>query len=100
MPRSLSSLMKHLARRGGEPRPVSTRQSRPMGEVRTAGRAALVVLGIIGLGLLLFVAWPLPSGLMDREGALSVRVLDREGTLLRELPSRRESRSVSLPRGA
>ncbi len=33
-------------------------------------------------------------------GPLSVRVLDREGNLLRELPSRQDSRSVSLTRDA
>src|SRR5215813_8476333 len=49
------------------------------------------------LGVLIFVAWPLPAGLLDAEGTLSVRVLDRDGQLLRELPSRRASRSVALP---
>jgi len=50
--------------------------------------------------VLLFVAWPLPSGLLERDGRLSVRVLDRDGQLLRELPSRRASRSTSLPADA
>ena len=49
-----------------------------------------------GVGCLVFVAWPLPPRLLDADGALSVRVLDREGQLLRELPSQRASRSVSL----
>ncbi|HZW89837.1 MAG TPA: transglycosylase domain-containing protein, partial [Myxococcaceae bacterium] len=49
------------------------------------------------MGVLAFVAWPLPAGLLDAEGTLSVRVLDRDGQLLRELPSRRASRSVALP---
>jgi membrane peptidoglycan carboxypeptidase len=48
-------------------------------------------------GALLFVAWPLPPPLLDPEGTLSVRILDRDGQLLRELPSRRASRSTSLP---
>ncbi|HET6983225.1 MAG TPA: biosynthetic peptidoglycan transglycosylase, partial [Myxococcaceae bacterium] len=43
------------------------------------------------------MAWPLPAGLLEVDGSLSVRVLDRDGQLLRELPSRRASRSVSLP---
>src|SRR5262245_9028830 len=58
----------------------------------------LVVLGsLVVLGALVFIAWPLPSALMDLDGRLSLRVLDREGELLREIPSRREVRSVSLP---
>ncbi len=57
----------------------------------------MVTAGALALGLLTFVAWPLPAGLLDRAGALSVRVLDRDGQLLREFPSRRDSRSVSLP---
>ncbi|HZJ55100.1 MAG TPA: penicillin-binding protein 1C [Myxococcaceae bacterium] len=48
-------------------------------------------------GVLVFVGWPLPPGLLDADGALSIRVLDRDGQLLREMPSRRASRSVSLP---
>ena len=51
----------------------------------------------VAAGVLLFVAWPLPAGLLDPEGTLSVRVLDRDGELLREIPSRRASRSTSLP---
>ena len=108
-----AALSRHLARvrwrlggRSGTPEPSidsdrSSGPSRPLREIRDLlGRAAVVVLGVVALGLLLFVAWPLPSGLMDREVALSIRVLDRDGTLLRELPSRMESRSVSLPRTA
>ena len=57
----------------------------------------MVAAGAVALGLLTFVAWPLPAGLLDRAGTLSVRVLDRDGQLLREFPSRRDSRSVSLP---
>ncbi|MGZ6029460.1 MAG: transglycosylase domain-containing protein, partial [Myxococcaceae bacterium] len=56
--------------------------------------------GITVLGLIAVIAWPLPPGLLDADGALSVRVLDREGNLLRELPSRQDSRSVSLARDA
>ena len=57
-----------------------------------------MLLPVVGVGV--FVAWPLPRGLLDAEGTLSVRVLDRDGQLLRELPSRRASRSVALPAGA
>ncbi|HVP59070.1 MAG TPA: penicillin-binding protein 1C [Myxococcaceae bacterium] len=63
-------------------------------------RPAFVVAGALAVGLLAFVAWPLPDGLLDPAGTLSVRVLDREGQLLRELPSRKNSRSVSLPSDA
>jgi penicillin-binding protein 1C len=50
--------------------------------------------------MLAFVAWPLPPQLLDPDGALSVRLLDRDGHLLREIPSRRASRSNSLPADA
>ena len=56
--------------------------------------------GLLALALLGFVSWPLPSGLLLQDGTLSVRVLDRSGNLLRELPSERDSRSVVLPAGA
>lgn len=64
------------------------------------GRAVVVVCGAVALAPLVFVAWPLPAGLLDQDGALSLRVLDREGELLREFPSRRSSRSIALPRDA
>ena len=54
----------------------------------------------VAAGVLLFVAWPLPQGLLDPEGTLSVRVLDRDGDVLKEFPSRRASRSTSLPADA
>src|SRR5262249_17950935 len=58
----------------------------------------LVVLGSpVVLGMLVFVAWPLPPALLELDGRLSLRVLDREGELLREIPSSQEVRSVSLP---
>jgi penicillin-binding protein 1C len=50
--------------------------------------------------MLVFVAWPLPPALLEQDGRLSLRVLDREGELLREIPSRHEVRSVPLPRDA
>jgi penicillin-binding protein 1C len=63
-------------------------------------RALVVLVGTVVLGLLGFAAWPLPPALLEPEGTLSLRVLDREGGLLREIPSAQASRSVSLPRGA
>jgi penicillin-binding protein 1C len=48
-------------------------------------------------GVFLFVGWPLPEGLLEADGRLSVRVLDRDGQLLRELASPRASRSTWLP---
>src|SRR4029450_5545876 len=63
-------------------------------------RGLLALLGTGAVVMLAFVAWPLPPGLLDPDGALSVRVLDRDGHLLREIPSRRASRSISLPADA
>jgi penicillin-binding protein 1C len=65
------------------------------------GRRASAALGLAGgclaLGLATFVAWPLPPHFLDAQGTLSVRLTDREGGLLRELPSRSEERSEVLP---
>jgi penicillin-binding protein 1C len=61
------------------------------------GRALVVVGGCLGLAVLTFVAWPLPPDLLDAGGTLSVRLTDREGELLRELPSRSQDRSQLLP---
>ncbi|HET9034784.1 MAG TPA: penicillin-binding protein 1C, partial [Myxococcaceae bacterium] len=63
-------------------------------------RGLLALLGTGAVVMLAFVAWPVPPGLLDPDGALSVRVLDRDGHLLREIPSRRASRSISLPADA
>ncbi|HZX41829.1 MAG TPA: transglycosylase domain-containing protein, partial [Myxococcaceae bacterium] len=76
-----------------DPTPLRTRPARP----RLLGRTLVVVTGALGLWCFTFVAWPLPPGLLDPAGSLSVRVQDRDGQLLRELPSRRDSRSTSLP---
>ena len=43
-----------------------------------------------------FVALPLPPGLLDYRSAASVRLLDRDGTLLRELASGQQGRLVAL----
>src|SRR5262250_1123832 len=64
---------------------------------RSLRRRLVLAAVAVWVGVLAFVAWPLPAGLLDAEGTLSVRVLDRDGQLLRELPSRRASRSVALP---
>jgi penicillin-binding protein 1C len=61
------------------------------------GRAFVVVGGCLGLAVLTFVAWPLPPDLLDAGGTLSVRLSDRNGGLLRELPSRSQDRSQLLP---
>ncbi len=47
----------------------------------------------------LFVAWPLPAGLLERRPAPAIRFADRTGRLLREVRSRADGRSVPLPRG-
>lgn len=46
-----------------------------------------------------FVVWPLPEEILSRDEMISVRITDRNGGLLRELRSRKDGRSVSLPRG-
>ena len=72
---------------------------RPPGEwLQIAVRVALACALSGVLGVLGFAALPLPDGLLDPEGQLSVQVTDRSGALLRELPSDEDSRSVLLPR--
>ena len=69
------------------------------GLARTLSRVALAMV-VGGLGAAAgFVAWPLPGGLLDRTPVSSVRFLDRDGRLLRELPSRSDGRSVGFPPG-
>lgn len=46
-----------------------------------------------------FIAWPVPEALLSRDELISVRITDRNGGLLRELRSRQDGRSVSLPGG-
>ena len=70
------------------------------GALRTAARLGAGAVGLAALAVATFVAWPLPEGLLDPDGQLSLRVTDRSGALLRELPSVQESRSVLLPREA
>lgn len=84
-------------------RPLGRRLRQGASRARSSTRVRRVLLGLplaaLG-GALLFVAWPLPRGLLESDGRLSVRILDRDGQLLRELPSRRASRSTSLPQDA
>jgi penicillin-binding protein 1C len=70
------------------------------GGVRWAARGASAALALAAAGAAAFVAWPLPTGLLDRRPVTSVRFTDREGGLLRELRSREDGRSVPLPNGA
>ena len=63
-------------------------------------RVVLAVSAAVAAVLLGFVAWPLPGGLLEADRALSVRVLDRDGQVLREIASSRASRSTSLPADA
>ena len=50
---------------------------------------------LAGLGLL-WVSWPLPPELLERQGPASLRLLDRTGGLLREVPGS-DGRAVTLP---
>src|SRR5512138_3243357 len=47
----------------------------------------------------LFVAWPIPAGLLERRPVAAVRFTAREGRLLREVRSRADGRSAPLPPG-
>jgi penicillin-binding protein 1C len=57
--------------------------------------ARVVLYALAGAGVVLaaFVAAPLPAGLLDYRPVASVRVLDRQGGLLRELHSRADGRA-------
>ncbi|MBS2031538.1 MAG: transglycosylase domain-containing protein [Deltaproteobacteria bacterium] len=60
-------------------------------------RAALALGFAPVLAAVAFVAWPLPSKLLDRERLVSLQIADREGGTLRELRSLDDGRSVALP---
>ncbi len=51
------------------------------------------------LGLVAFIAWPLPPDLLDRTRVSSVRIEDRQLGLLRELRSGEDARALPLPPG-
>lgn len=57
---------------------------------------ALVWLHLVPVAALAFVLWPLPDDLLDRAPTPSVRIVDAEGGLLRELRSRADGRAVAL----
>lgn len=64
------------------------------------GRAALAsVVAAPALALALFVAAPLPTGLLDQSGVTLVRLTDRRGGLLREARPDGVSRARPLPPG-
>jgi penicillin-binding protein 1C len=44
-----------------------------------------------------FVLWPLPEGLLGRRRIAAVRFTDRDGALLREVPSPLDDRGIPLP---
>jgi len=58
--------------------------------------AAAAALAIFAAAV--FIASPLPAGLLDRRAVAAVRFTDRTGRLLREVASRADGRSVPLPR--
>lgn len=67
---------------------------------RTVGIGALVVsLAALGAAAV-FVALPLPKGLLDLRRIASVRIEDRDGGLLRELLSTQDGRSIPLAQDA
>ncbi|MHB8876344.1 MAG: penicillin-binding protein 1C [Myxococcaceae bacterium] len=74
-----------------------------MNRCRRYARAARLPLLLLTAGALasaaVFVCLPLPPGLLDYRKVASVRILDREGGLLRELSSRADGRSTPLAAG-
>lgn len=60
-------------------------------------KVLLLVAGVSVLGFTLFVLWPLPPQLLDRTRMVSVQLADRHGRVMRELRSREDGRSISLP---
>lgn len=67
---------------------------------RTPSRRLWILVGVLQLCLYLpvlaFICAPLPERLLDYGPVASVRILDREGGLLRELLSRADGRSTPL----
>lgn len=68
--------------------------------MRRLWRRCAIGLGLTTLLLGAYVAWfvtrPLPAGLLDYREVASVKILDRDGRLLRELRSREDGRSTPL----
>lgn len=68
--------------------------------MRTRGaRLAVAVLLAALCAVVAFIAAPLPDGLLDERPLASVKLLDREGGLLRELRSRHDGRATPLRPG-
>jgi len=66
---------------------------RPGRKGRLAARAA----GAGAALLLAWVLWPLPPGFLERNAQPSLRILDRDGGVLREVRSGADGRNVALP---
>lgn len=65
--------------------------------IASRGAGALLIVAAVPVAAsALFVAWPLPAALLDKQGVTSLRVLDRNGVLLREQRSAEGGRSVPL----
>ena len=62
-------------------------------------RLSLAATLVAGACAALFVARPLPAGLLDRRPVTAVRFTDRTGLLLREVASRADGRAIPLPAG-
>jgi len=67
---------------------------------RQVGRWALGALAVAALGAGAFVARPLPGDLLSRRKVAAIRFLDRDGGLLREVPSPLDTRGLPLPAAA
>jgi penicillin-binding protein 1C len=63
-------------------------------------RFARLLVAVAALAIITAAVWiarPLPDGMLDYRRVASVRILDRGGLLLRELRSRADGRSVPIP---
>ncbi len=64
---------------------------------RVRGVAILVALAGVAVGV--WVSQPVPAALLDRAPLTATRIEARDGSLLRELRSRSDGRSIGLPSG-
>lgn len=64
--------------------------------LRWAARGLLALLAGSAVAVGVFIALPLPEGLLDYRPVASVRIADRQGGLLRELLSREDGRGIAL----
>ncbi|MBX5480948.1 MAG: penicillin-binding protein 1C [Myxococcaceae bacterium] len=77
----------------GTARPGTAAKGRWIGRI-AFGAGVATLIAVVGAGV--FVALPLPEHLLDYRPVASLRILDRDGNLLRELRSRQDGRATPL----